>query len=68
MLSDAAIMTYGLDEWVVRKFPGQRIVRLCKSEDSWRRTIRIRYAPADRLCGIQWLGEEHNPGCRPRFG
>jgi hypothetical protein len=27
------IMTYDLDGWVVREFPGQRIVRLCKSED-----------------------------------
>jgi len=27
------IMTYDLDGWVVREFPGMRIVRLCRSED-----------------------------------
>lgn len=27
------IMTYHLDGWVVREFPGMRIVRLCREED-----------------------------------
>ncbi len=26
-------MTYDLNGWVVREFPGMRIVRLCRSED-----------------------------------
>jgi hypothetical protein len=27
------VMTYDLDGWMVREFPGRRIVRLCRSED-----------------------------------
>lgn len=27
------IMTYDRDGWVVREFPGRRIVRLCRAED-----------------------------------
>ena len=32
-LTRGEILTYDPDGWVVREFPGQRIVRICRSED-----------------------------------